>query len=78
MLDATGVLALSHNWFKPGWVTAHGGLQGVVNDDGTSIVGNTPGFIAEASQDFHLSQTSDAVDEGTALPGGALPLLAST
>ncbi len=75
LLDATGILSISHNWFKPGYITALGGLQGVVNDDGTSILGNAPGFIAEASQDFRLLQTSDAVNEGTVLPGGALPVL---
>jgi len=75
LLDATGILSISHNWFKPGYITALGGLQGVVNDDGTSILGNTPGFIAEASQDFRLSQTSDAVNEGSALAGGAQPVV---
>lgn len=76
LVDAAGVLDLSHNWFKPGYITSFGGLTGVVNDDGTSVVGNTPGFISEASQDFRLTQAADAVNEGTVLEAGALPLLA--
>ena len=73
LVDATGVLNLSHNWFKAGYVGAFGGVSGAINDDGTSVIGNSPGFISEASQDFRLSQTSDAVNEGTALASGALP-----
>jgi hypothetical protein len=75
LLDATGVLDLSHNWFKAGYVTAFGGLQGSVNDDGTSIIGTTPGFIAEGSQDFRLTMTSDAVNAGTVLHASAQPAL---
>ena len=37
MLDADGALALSHNWTKPGWVASHGGLSGVIDDDGTGV-----------------------------------------
>ena len=39
------------------------------------MLGNTPGFISEASQDFRLTQTADAVNEGTVLAAGALPVL---
>ena len=49
-------------------------MSGAITDDGTSVIGNSPGFISEASQDFRLSQTSDAVNEGTALASGALPV----
>ena len=45
MLDADGVLALSHNWTKPGWVASHGGLSGVIDDDGTGVEGASPGFV---------------------------------
>ncbi len=75
LLDATGVLDLSHNWFKAGYVTAFGGLQGVVNDDGTSVIGTAPGFIGEGSQDYGLTMTSDAVNAGTTLHGSAQPVL---
>lgn len=75
LLDATGVLDLSHNWFKAGYVGAFGALQGSVNDDGTSVIGTTPGFIGEGSQDFRLTMTSDAVNEGAALHASAQPVL---
>ena len=75
LLDATGVLSLSHNWFKPGYITTLSGLEGVVDDDGTSVLGSSPGFVDPAAQDYRLAQTSDAVNAGTALPAGALPVL---
>lgn len=67
MLDATGVLDLSHNWIKPGWVGAFGGLSGVINSDGTQILGASPGFTNEAGQDFTLTSSSACVDAATAL-----------
>jgi Putative Ig domain len=74
LLDDTGVLNLTHNWFKAGYVGGFSGVSGVITDDGTSVLGNTPGFISEASQDFRLTQTADAVNEGTGLASGALPV----
>ena len=74
LLDATGVLSLSHNWFKPGYITTLGGLEGVVDDDGTSVLGSSPGFVDETAQDYRPAQASDAVDAGAALPAGALPV----
>ena len=72
LLDDTGVLDLTHNWFKAGLRRRRSAaLSGAITDDGTSVIGNAPGFISEASQDFRLSQTSDAVNEGTALASGA-------
>ena len=73
MLDANGALALSHNWTKPGWVASHGTLSGVIDDDGTGVEGTAPGFVGEATQNFHLLETSDAVDAGTALHPDVLP-----
>ena len=74
LLDDTGLLNLTHNWFKAGYVGGFSGVSGVITDDGTSVLGNAPGFIGEASQDFRLTQTSDAVNEGTVLASGALPV----
>ena len=73
MLDGDGALALSHNWSKPGWVGSHGGLSGVIDDDGTSVEGASPGFVDAAAQDFHLLESSDAVDAGGALHPDVLP-----
>jgi putative Ig domain-containing protein len=67
LLDATGVLELSHNWFKPGRVATFGTLSGTINDDGTSVVGSSPGFRDEAGQDFRLAMNSPNVNAGTVL-----------
>jgi hypothetical protein len=73
LLDETGILDLTHNWFKPGRVSTFGTLAGTINDDGTSVVSSSPGFVNEAAQDFRLAQTSIAVNKGTGLAAATLP-----
>lgn len=73
MVDGAGVLDLSHNFLKPGWVSSHSGLTGVVNDDGTSVTGSSPGFANEGAQDFHLAEGSLCLDEATAQHPDTLP-----
>jgi hypothetical protein len=73
LLDATGVLGLTHNWFKPGRVATFGTLTGTINDDGTSIVGSAPGFRDEPGQDFRLAVGSAAANAGTGLAAVLLP-----
>ena len=73
LLDQSGILNLSHNWFKPGRVSTFGTLAGIINDDGTSTTGATPGFVDESNQDFHLSDSSSAKDHGTSLHPAVLP-----
>jgi hypothetical protein len=73
LVDADGVLDLTHNWFKPGRVATFGTLTGVVHDDGSSIVGTTPGFRDEAAQDFRLAVGAAAANAGTALAAALLP-----
>ena len=58
ILNQDGVIDLSHNWLEPGWVASHGGLGGVINDDGTSITGVDPGF----GVDYALTGVSACVD----------------
>ena len=72
-MDATGVLNLTHNWFKPGRVATFGTLSGTINDDGTSMVGSSPGFRDEAGQDFRLAVDSAAANAGTGLAPVLLP-----
>ncbi|MCO6436359.1 MAG: polysaccharide-degrading enzyme [Phycisphaerae bacterium] len=72
-LDSDGVLDLSHNWLKPGWVDSFGGLGGMIHDDGTSIETNEPGFADFAGQDFTLAADSDCIDGAAPLSPGALP-----
>jgi hypothetical protein len=73
MLDADGALALSHNWTKPGWVASHSGLSGVISDDGTGVQGTAPGFVDAAVQNFHLLESSNAVDAGGSLHSDVVP-----
>ena len=73
MLDADGVLALSHNWTKPGWVASHSGLSGVIGDDGTGVTGMAPGFADAAAQNYHLVEASNAVDAGGPLHPDTAP-----
>jgi hypothetical protein len=67
MIDDTGILSISHNWIKPGWRTSHGTPTGTLINDGTQVLGNSPGFVNEAGQNFKLLSTSAAVNAGTAL-----------
>ena len=73
LVDATGILDLTHNWFKPGRVATFGTLSGTINDDGTSIVGNSPGFRDEAGQDFRPAVGSAVANAGTGLAAVLLP-----
>ncbi len=67
LLDDTGVLYLSHNWVKPGWVQSFGGTEGIVHDDGTWLTGSDPLFADAAAQGFMLRFDSPAVDYAAAL-----------
>jgi hypothetical protein len=73
LVDSSGTLDLSHNWFKPGRVSTFGTLTGVINDDGTSVVGSSPGFRDEPAQDFRLAMTSANVNAGAGLRAEVLP-----
>ncbi len=74
LLDDTGILDISHNWLKPGWVsTFNGSLSGVINDDGTSVPGTTPGFLDESAQKFRLVAGAEVADAGTVLSPAVLP-----
>jgi hypothetical protein len=73
LLDADGVLDLSHNWFKPGWVATVGTLTGQINDDGTGVSGAAPGFRNEAGQDYRLAPSSACIDRAGPLSAAVLP-----
>ena len=73
MVDSSGVLDLSHNWMKPGWVSTFGTLTGTINNDGTNLSGSSPAFANEAGQDFHLSPASVSINAGAALHPAVLP-----
>jgi hypothetical protein len=73
LLDSSGRLELSHNWFKPGSVNSFGALTGTIIDDGTAVVGASPGFVNEAAKDFRLAEGSTNVNAGTTQAGAVLP-----
>lgn len=73
LLDDTGLLLLTHNWFKPGKVSTFSTLDGTINDDGTSITGSSPGFADVTNEDYHLAAGSAAINAGTSLPAAVLP-----
>ena len=73
LLDSSGVLSISHNWFKPNWRNTHGTLTGTINNDGTSVQGTSPGFVDFAAQDFRLAPNSTAINAGTSLHPAVLP-----
>ncbi|MFY9556042.1 MAG: putative Ig domain-containing protein, partial [Blastocatellia bacterium] len=73
LLDDTGVLSLSHNWFKPGFVNSFSTMTGTVSNDNTSVLGSSPGFADEAGQDFKLAAGSGCLNAGTFLSSNAFP-----
>jgi hypothetical protein len=73
LLDGAGVLDLSRNWFKPGWVNCFGTLTGTVNNDATSVQGASPGFADEAGQDYRLAPGAACVNAGGPLSANVLP-----
>ena len=62
LLDADGILRLSHNWIKTGWKSSFSTLTGTIVNDGTMLTGTIPGFLNMAANDFHLMQTSTCVN----------------
>ncbi|MBI3680868.1 MAG: right-handed parallel beta-helix repeat-containing protein [Acidobacteria bacterium] len=68
LVDSSGRLELSHNWFKPGYVATFATLAGDVLDDGTSVLGSSPAFADESQQDFRLTASSPARNAGMPLP----------
>jgi hypothetical protein len=67
LVDADGVLNMTHNWFKPGFVSTFGTLTGTINNDGTTVTGSSPGFVNEAGQDYHLTAASNCINAGAVL-----------
>ena len=64
--DSDGIVNMTHNWAKAGYLLA-GGSGGTVNDDGTTVTGTSPGFTNEGSQDYTLAAGSACINAGTAL-----------
>lgn len=74
LVDSSGVLDWSHNWARPGWrLSFDGATTAVLNDDGTTVTGEAPGFLDEAGGDFRLALDSPAIGAATALASAVLP-----
>lgn len=74
LLNVNGVLNVRNNWFKTGWVQTHqSGFQGTIIDSGGMVTGELPGFINPGSEDFHLDENSDCINQGTLLHSAVLP-----
>ncbi len=72
-LDSSGVLDLTHNWVKPGWITSFSAFSGTLNDDGTMVEGSDAGFVNEAAQEFQLAASSANIDAASNLNPAVLP-----
>lgn len=67
LVGSAGQLAIRHNWLKSGYRLSHDSFTGTFTDDGSSVVGEDPGFADLAGQDFHLQSGGAARDNGVAL-----------
>jgi len=72
IMGEEGVVNLHDNWLSQGWTAVHGTLQGSLTAR-DNIDGNFPGFNDFSNQDYSLSQDSQCIDAGTALPSSILP-----
>ena len=61
----TGSITLHRNWMKTGWKKFYQGFPGSVVDDGSTIVGASPGFYNEALRDYTLTAASPNVNAAT-------------
>lgn len=69
LLAETGILAVTHNWSKPGRVQSHAGsgFVGSIADAATWVTGVDPGFIDVGRENFRLGSQSPCIRAGTGL-----------
>lgn len=70
--SAVGAIDLYNNWLTENWVDVHGTLEGTINSL-DNMEGADPGFVEFSAKNYHLSASSDCVDEGAELPSDLLP-----
>jgi len=70
LLDQTGTLVATRNWFKTGWVASFSG--GSVTDAG-QVTGADPGFVDFAGADYGLAAGSPCIGQAVALAAACLP-----
>ncbi len=71
MTSGTGQLELRNNWLVEGWADTHDVLTGEVLDMGGNVVGDDPGFVDFANQNFWPGGQSALLDAAGALADGA-------
>ncbi len=67
LLASNGQLEIRNNWFKTGYRVSHDTFSGVLTDNGSSIIGDDPGFEDLSQGSYYLEEYSGAKDAGTAL-----------
>ena len=72
LLSTEGQMRFRNNWLKDGWRISHSSFSGSVDDDGSSILGFSPGFYDEGGEDYHLADSSSAINGGLDLPAALL------
>jgi len=74
MLESSGRLEISHNWFSQGWRESHqSDFSGTITDDGTTVEGVLPGFENPAERNYILDESSPCINAGTSLSPETLP-----
>src|SRR5262249_42649878 len=75
LADSSGVFNLNRNWIKSGWVISFSAFSGTVNNTSTMVTGSAPGFVDEASQDYHLTSNAQCTNTigNSALNPAVLP-----
>ena len=72
MLDQDGVLTLTKNWMKTGWVGSHSGGTPMITDAG-QVTGLDPGFTDLAGENFTPATGSPLIDQAVPLHPASLP-----
>jgi hypothetical protein len=72
-IEQDGRLDISHCWYEAGMKDSPARFSGIINNDGTSVVGTDPGFANLATQDFRLAAGSGCINAGGALNAAVLP-----
>ncbi|MFT5731157.1 MAG: hypothetical protein ACI8PB_005352 [Desulforhopalus sp.] len=68
LLGTYGTLTFRNNWLKSGWRDSFDGtFLGTVIDDGSNIKGDDPGVIDLLAHNYHLSDSSEALNQGLPL-----------
>lgn len=67
MIAGSGTFDMDHNWVNTDWQDCHCLPEGTVNDTGTNLSGDAPGFVDFDLQNFRPTENSPLVDSGAEL-----------